>query len=68
MLTLARIATDKGPRVLCLRGVDPSAHASLADRCERMAFLSDVEDLGGLFFAYRKTARYDRAGKRMVVV
>ena len=55
MLTLARIATDKGPRTIALRDLDPSAFAAIGDRAAAMFTLD-----------HDRWSRYDRRYKRMV--
>jgi hypothetical protein len=56
MLTLARIETDKGPRVLCLRDLDPAAWAAISNATP---VLFNVP--------HDREARYDRRNKRMIV-
>lgn len=50
MLTLIRIQTTKGPRVLTLRDLDPAAHSELV-ASEATSFTIDSEE---------RWARYDR--------
>jgi hypothetical protein len=57
MLTLVRIETDKGPRVLCVRGLDAGAWSALQDCAQEVHNVPENEG---------RYARYDRRFKRMM--